>query len=386
MAKPKVFISYAAEDYSSAERLYDAFAAGEIDPWLDRKKLRPGQYWQLHIDRAIRSADFVLILISRNSATKRGFVQREVKQALDIWQDKLEEDVFLIPCRIEDCDVPDALRRFQWVDLFSTQGLDALIDTILQEQSRSVRARVHLGADASSSPLDIRISELTFRDAAKARSSYEANAFYPEISYGADPQNALNAIIKGTVFSQLGAFLNASNRISGPPGLDGPEEAPASWTNEFDLRYSIKLITRDVVSVEFSIVTYYAGAAHSNLHTKTLNFLQPGPAAVSFCELIGNQEEAVRKISKYCIESLYRQRGHSIADAQRDEWLESGAGPEAKNFEKYTLGSDGITIKFDPYQVDCYAAGPQIVILPGDQFLDCVTDELRCPLQRVWGL
>ena len=34
-------------------------------------------------------------------------------------------DVFIIPVRLVDCDVPDRLKKWQWVNLFEDQGLVA---------------------------------------------------------------------------------------------------------------------------------------------------------------------------------------------------------------------------------------------------------------------
>ena len=40
---PRVFIAYVVEDYAYAARLYDALTQAGFHPWLDRKKLLPGQ-------------------------------------------------------------------------------------------------------------------------------------------------------------------------------------------------------------------------------------------------------------------------------------------------------------------------------------------------------
>ncbi|MCL5742949.1 MAG: TIR domain-containing protein, partial [Acidobacteria bacterium] len=44
-ALPKVFLAYVQEDAASAERLFDEFRAHGFAPWLDRRKLLPGQNW-----------------------------------------------------------------------------------------------------------------------------------------------------------------------------------------------------------------------------------------------------------------------------------------------------------------------------------------------------
>lgn len=43
-----------------------------------------GQNWELEIQRAARASDIVLVCLSSESVTKAGFMQREIKQALDV--------------------------------------------------------------------------------------------------------------------------------------------------------------------------------------------------------------------------------------------------------------------------------------------------------------
>ena len=65
-----------------------------------------------------------------NSIDKRGWIQREIRQALDIWQEKLDSDIYLIPVRLEDCGVPERLRDFQWVNWFEADGWTRLLKAI----------------------------------------------------------------------------------------------------------------------------------------------------------------------------------------------------------------------------------------------------------------
>jgi hypothetical protein len=58
---------------------------------------------------------------TKGSVTKTGFVQIEIKTALDVAEEKREQTVFIIPLRLDACNVPDRLLRWQWVDLFKSQ-------------------------------------------------------------------------------------------------------------------------------------------------------------------------------------------------------------------------------------------------------------------------
>ncbi len=90
----KVFISYASEDIASAEKLYDYLKSAGYDPWLDKKRLLPGQDWNTEIRLALRKADFIVMLLSHISIAKRGYVQREFKLALEYCEEKLDGDIY----------------------------------------------------------------------------------------------------------------------------------------------------------------------------------------------------------------------------------------------------------------------------------------------------
>jgi len=117
--KIKIFISYAREDYESARRLYMELLSEDLEPWLDREKLLPGQRWEQVIDSAIRESQYFIVLLSSNALEKRGYIQKEIKKGLDILQEIPDSQVFLIPARLDDCQpTHPQLRELQWVDLF----------------------------------------------------------------------------------------------------------------------------------------------------------------------------------------------------------------------------------------------------------------------------
>jgi len=129
-ATAQIFLSYAREDGEKVEGLYQKLSAAGLKPWMDKKDILPGEKWALAIQKAIRCSDFFLVCLSANSVRKRGWVQREMKQALDLWQEKLEDDIYLIPVRLEDCEAPESLRDFQWVNLFEEDGWERLVKAI----------------------------------------------------------------------------------------------------------------------------------------------------------------------------------------------------------------------------------------------------------------
>jgi hypothetical protein len=119
---PRVFIAYVTEDAEVAENLFSCLEAWGCAPWLDRRKLLPGQDWPRRIQDAIESSDFFIACFSKTSVSKRGGFQAEVRQALDCARKIPLDDVFLIPVRLDECRVPARIQReTQYVDLFPNQ-------------------------------------------------------------------------------------------------------------------------------------------------------------------------------------------------------------------------------------------------------------------------
>ena len=101
-----------------------------MNPWLDHYNLLPGQDWNLEITKAVKNSDIVIVFISQDSISKSGYIQKEIKFAIDVASEQPEEKIFLIPARIEKCNVPQSLSKWQYVDLFSPDGYDRLLNSL----------------------------------------------------------------------------------------------------------------------------------------------------------------------------------------------------------------------------------------------------------------
>jgi hypothetical protein len=117
--RPKVFVAYVQEDGPAADRLFENLEAAGFDPWLDRRKLLPGQNWPRSIEGAIDTSDFFLACFSHRSVKKKGGFQAEIRYALDCTRRIPLDEIFLIPARLDACPVPVRIQReVQYIDLF----------------------------------------------------------------------------------------------------------------------------------------------------------------------------------------------------------------------------------------------------------------------------
>jgi hypothetical protein len=132
----RVFLCYASEDRETVRSLYSKLQQSGFHPWLDKEDLLPGQDWDLKITRAVRAAHVVLVCLSQHSE-KRGYVQKEIKRALDVADEQPEGSIFLIPVRLVDCHVPERLNQWQWVDIFKEDGY-AKLEVALRVAAKGV--------------------------------------------------------------------------------------------------------------------------------------------------------------------------------------------------------------------------------------------------------
>jgi formylglycine-generating enzyme required for sulfatase activity len=133
----RVFLCHSSTDKPAVRELYDRLLAeGWIDPWLDEKNLLPGQDWDLAIEKAVEESHAVIVCLSQSSVTKEGYIQKELRFVLDIALTKPEEEIFIIPLRLEDCQPPRRLRVFHYVDYFPKAKQDSAYQYVLQSLKR----------------------------------------------------------------------------------------------------------------------------------------------------------------------------------------------------------------------------------------------------------
>jgi hypothetical protein len=138
-AQPQVFLAHVREDQPNALRLHDELTAAGFSPWLDARKLLPGQNWPRAIEAAIDTSDFFVALFSAKSVRKRGGFQSEIRYALDCAQQVPLDQIFIVPVRLDDCMVPRIVQaEFQWLDFFPDwgRGLALLKSMMRREMAR----------------------------------------------------------------------------------------------------------------------------------------------------------------------------------------------------------------------------------------------------------
>jgi hypothetical protein len=142
----KVFINYSWQhDTQSAEKIYDMLMAfpDRFDVWMDSKSMEGGLQWRPAIRKAIREADFFIAVLSSGSVVKRGVINQELYEAVDVWKEFPPNQIFLVPARVEECISPfEDLAKMNYVNLFPdwNKGLKKLIATLDKELAEENQA------------------------------------------------------------------------------------------------------------------------------------------------------------------------------------------------------------------------------------------------------
>ena len=111
---------------------------------MDTKQIIGGD-WEREIKRGLRHANLFIACLSHNTAQPGEVLRFEYASALEIEQERLEGEIFIVPVRLEPCEIPEAFRKLQTVDLYDQDGWDNLVRAV---RSKSPPSRLPLLAAA----------------------------------------------------------------------------------------------------------------------------------------------------------------------------------------------------------------------------------------------
>lgn len=352
----KVFVSYAREDEAKALEYYNLLLQEGTKPWIDIRHLKPGQNWTAEIDKAFSDANVVILLLSKQSVNKRGFVQREANDAIERLRYKKPTDIYVIPLLLEPCDVPSNIsNRLQYVDL-STAGAWEQVQQSLRIAAEQQSIELIAGLDAG--PFQVFTDKL--EEEWRGAPGHDIKIEFPKFESTVYPDIAKELT---TIFAGRAAQTLTESRqkpweqcLETFPEDDEFPPANGRWDS-----FGIVYASPKILSLAYNVGWYGAGAAHSNLYFQTYNFvIQQRLYPVSFDDFFKNEPTVIARLSELCIAALCREywsRTGSKPDEEQLKHFQSGAGPDASNFRAFTVSCDHFTFLFSPYQVSCYAMG-----------------------------
>jgi len=352
-----IFISYASEDRTRVKELYDRLRSAGHDPWMDSADIIGGEDWERSIGRAIHSADFFVACLSNNSVQKRGFLQKEFLQALDKWREKLPDDIYLIPVKLEECAMPERLVGFQTIDLFRVDGWERLLDALSVGSERLIQEQSPLRREEP----DYRIIPVRIAEQDSAGEAYKVDLSYPRIVPDAEASIAeVNLRLAGWAIEQMQDLR--ADRLWSPEEREARKILPTRRFSptELSCRYSVSLFTAELLSIAFTIWFYGSGAAHGNTTFKTFNLLLNPPTSVDLSRIFNRAAEYLPVLADMCRSDLLRQTG---ADP---ESIERGTAPEYRHFQAFHTDRSDCAVSLSAVPGRSFLLGPErsIVTLP----------------------
>ena len=130
-----IFLIHAHSDRETVHKLYQRLRRDGLNAWLDAERLKPGQDWQNEIRNAILKCEVVVVCLSRQFDERKGYRHEELKLALDKADFLPDDEVFIIPVRLEQCEMPESLRHLHRVDLFRPGGYKKLLASLRERKA-----------------------------------------------------------------------------------------------------------------------------------------------------------------------------------------------------------------------------------------------------------
>jgi hypothetical protein len=126
-----VFISYNRQDSRFVDMLAKKLVMRRHNIWLDRWELNVGDSLIARIQSALTESDAMLIILSKNSVTSE-WCKKELSAGLV--RELEEKKVIVLPCIIDDCDVPLFLKDKLYADFRknSDEALAQVDDALLR--------------------------------------------------------------------------------------------------------------------------------------------------------------------------------------------------------------------------------------------------------------
>ncbi|NLI71215.1 MAG: TIR domain-containing protein [Bacteroidales bacterium] len=371
----KIFISYAKEDFAYAEKLYNYLEENDFKPWIDKKGILPGQNWDFVIKKALREANYIILLLSDTSVQKRGYVQREFKTALDYVEEKLEDDIYIIPLKINNCEIPEKLSRFQWIEYEPLTSFELILRSLnLQREKYIEYERKQIAAKetfayeeynneyeyGNSTKFVIQTKHIQFKD--------ESNTNLLE----------LNSIIRGKQAEFVTNSRKDFHEITGE--LIAFEYESQDWI--YEISYTPNFISKSIISINENFYAY-TGGAHGNGFINALNYHLNPLFKISLEDLFDydDHKAVLDFISKYCYEDLRKNYNEWFTPNEEELqnqtpdtlFWEGSLNPEWEKFNTFFITKNGIEIIFNTYSVSSYAFGVQTVAISNDKLLACLT-------------
>jgi hypothetical protein len=369
-----IFFSYARPDQERVLPFFDWLEKRGFNVWMDCRRIKAGQNWDVEIKRALDRATFVLVFISKLSVDKRGYVQRELKLALDKLDEKLIDDIYIIPVLLdEDAQVPEQLRGIQNIRASNSHCNEQIADSLEHQLERLGLERRELQEKEQ-----IYWTSHVKREEWDGLPGYDVELEFLEFHSDLYPNiSEIGEHIKGSLLPDL--FEHREIKLTPRPDLFNYGQGKYYRTSTYHAYCGEPFIVGKVISIKYEIDWYGAGAAHGNYHCQTyLYLLEPLSLIRSLEDIFREPDSALETVQAIVREQLRKFLLTDVSDDETvkfvSEWIDEGT-KDWDNFSAFILRPEGVEIIFAPYKVAAYASGPQSTLIPYERIAKVMRNE-----------
>ncbi|UVI38177.1 TIR domain-containing protein [Qipengyuania spongiae] len=379
-----IFLSYASPDRPRVMEIYAELKNAGYNVWIDRKEILPGEKWDVSIKRALHESVIVVVFVSSNSIDRRGYLQREIESALDNVKERLEDDIYLIPVKLDDVEAPRSLSEFHFIETWDVEFLDRLQAAIDRQFER-----LSLTTTKKEANTGIKVSRTFVRDEYDGLPGYTFSAevpllsseIYPRIS---DVTEILQGWAKRSLFRQREEVFGPSGGSQGPPYFTFGQSRSLR-TNSWEAYCAEPYVNGKLLSILYEIYWYGAGAAHGNRSFAAFNyFLDPLVSISSISDIFSYSSSALEFLQERCLSKFVSESGDSDSVKLDRDWVKDGT-TDWNCFENYVFGKERIEFFFPPYQIGTYAAGSHELGIPYTEVKEFLTPMIRDGLANYLG-
>lgn len=402
----KIFLSYTRDDQDKVKPFYEDLKNRKFTPWMDFFDLLPGMSWNDEIKSHMSDTDVCILFISSKSLDRIGYVRRELNYFIDKLDEFPKNYIFCIPILLDDCLPPsDLTSKVQYIKVPSVE--DESWNKVLSSLSLAASQRNIVIKSEQNGVFEI---EMKYDyEIENGNPGYQFSYSYPyfdskKVSIVA---RELNQLLTAQRMSDklscrilpnkshekesfyLESFLESEKEILGVKNVDYGVANQLRVNNDYSSTVcDVCYLSENFVSLRFDINYYSNGAAHDNYYTKNMNLrIKDNKLYVlSFCDFFYEDYETEKEILEFFQNVIVREvqkqkflRHKKEYDENEDDWLIDGInGLRDESFnDRFSIDSKGWVFHFDPYVIDCFAAGKYEVSVPHESLYEWYRQEYK---------
>ena len=273
----------------------------------------------------------------------------------------------------DDVELPDQLKHLQCIKA-SDPECQKRIKKSIKGQLNRLESKIHQMQEKE----NLFWKSTVKRETCDGIPGYEVELQFLDFQSDQYPNiSEIGEYIRGILLKNL--FQHRKDKFTQMPDLFNYGQNKFWRTSTYRALYKDPIIVGKVISIQYDIDWYGAGAVHPNYHFLTFSFLlEPLTQIQSLEEIFREPKMALRGVRNYIREQLYNFR---VGDNSQDEFanldpdqIDKGT-MDYDDFSAFVFRPNGVEILFAPYQVAAYVYGPQSVEIPYEEIASLIKNE-----------